>query len=141
MTAVPLNLLVIKNAQVNAKLAGEAEFHEFGDHVDNVALNATAATTLFKPVSGNSQAAVGDPDETIVLNMAQDLKAGSLWLFCRTNHGKKGVVEIFPKGGTTPKITADVIFQTPAALGGAVGASTSGATFPVEGQADITPES
>lgn len=136
-----LTLLVIKNAQVNARLAGATEYEEFGDHVDNAALNATAATALFKPVSGNSQASMGDPDETVVLNMAQSLKTGSFWLFCRENHGKKGQVEIFPEGGTTPKITADVIFQVPATLGGAVGANTSGVTFPVEGKATITPES
>ena len=135
-----LTQLVIKNAQVNMKLDADVELEEFGDHVDNAALTTTSAVTLFKAVSGNGQAAVGDPDETIVLNLAQSLKAGSLWLFLRTNHGKKGQVEIFPKGGTTPKIAAEVTFQAPGTLGGAAGPGVTGATILVHGLAVITPE-
>lgn len=140
MTASTLTQLEIKNAQVNVKLTADVEFIEAGDHVDNVALNTTSTTALFKAVSGNSKATLGDPDETIVLNLAQSLKAGSLWLFLRTNHGKEGQVEIFPKGGIAPKITADVTFQAPGVLGGAVGGGVSGATILVHGLATITPE-
>lgn len=132
--------LEIKNALVKAKLTADAALVEYGDHVDNVALTTTAATSLFKAVSGNSKATLGDPDETLVLNIAQSLKAGSLWLFLRNNHGKEGMVEIMPKGGTAPKIAATVTFQAPGTLGGAVGGGTSGATILVHGLATITPE-
>jgi hypothetical protein len=132
--------LEIKNALVKAKLTADATLTEYGDHVDNVALTTTAATSLFKAVSGNSKATLGDPDETIVLNIAQSLKAGSLWLFLRANHGKEGMVEIMPKGGAAPKIAANVTFQAPGTLGGAVGGGVSGATILVHGMATITPE-
>ena len=135
-----LTQLVIKNAQVNLKLAEGVEMEEFGDHVDNAALTTTATATLFAAVSGNSQNSVSDPVETVVLNLAQSLKAGSLWMFLRTNHGKKGQLEFFPKGGVTPKVTADVTFQAPGTLGGAVGGGVSGATILVHGMATITPE-
>ena len=140
MATSTLTQLEIKNALVKAKLTADPTLVEYGDHVDNVALNTTSTTALFKAVSGNSKATLGDPDETIVLNIAQSLKAGSLWMFLRASHGKQGTVEISPKGGTAPKITADVTFQAPGTLGGAVGGGVSGATILVHGMATITPE-
>lgn len=132
--------LEIKNALVKAKLDGDTELEEFGDHVDNAALTTAVTSTLFAAVSGNSTQSSPDPTETVVLNLAQSLKTGSLWLFLRNNHGKKGQIEFFPKGGATPKVTADVTFQAPGVLGGGVGAGTSGAVVLVHGLADITPE-
>ena len=114
--------LEMKNALVKAKLAADTELQEFGDHADNVALTTAVTSSTFAAVSGNATSSSPDPTETIVLNIAQSLKTGSLWLFLRNNHGKKGQVEICPKGGATPKITADVTFQAPGTLGGAVGA-------------------
>lgn len=140
MPASTLVQLEIKNALVKAKLTADPTLVEYGDHVDNVALTTASTTALFAAVSGNSKATLGDPTETIVLNIAQSLKTGSLWLFLRNNHGKEGTVEIMPKGGTAPKIAATVTFQAPGSLGGAVGGGTSGATILVHGLATITPE-
>lgn len=137
MSASTLVQLEIKNAQVNAKLTDGVEFEEFGDHVDNVALTTTTVATLFNAVSGNTLQRVQPFQETLVLNIGQSVKAGSLWMFLRENHGKTGVVEILPTGGQTDKITADVTFQAPGVLGGIVGAGLSGATLLVNGQAAI----
>jgi len=132
--------LEVKNALVKAKVDADVALLEFGDHVDNAALVTTTTSTTFAAVSGNSTSSTPPPTETVVLNLAQSLKSGSLWLFLRTNHGKRGQIEFFPKGGTTPKVAADVTFQAPGTLGGTVGAGTSGATILVHGLATITPE-
>jgi hypothetical protein len=133
------NILEIRNASVKAGVGAEAPT-EFGDAVENIQLQATSTPTKWEPVSGANQQTAGNQTETIVLNIGQDLTAGSLWLFLRANHGKKGKVEFFPQGGTTPKVEATVTFQAPGALGGgANGAAVSGATLLVDGLADITP--
>lgn len=131
--------LEIKNALFNAKLDGAAAAVEFADHVDNAALTTTSTPTNFAAISGNDQNRMGQPTESIVLNIGQSLVEGSLWLFLRENHGKTGTVEFFPNGGTAPKVTAEVTFQAPGTLGGVRGPGVSGATLPVNGQAVITP--
>lgn len=138
--ASTLTQLTIKNAVVAAKIDGGTALAQYGDHIDNIALNTSATATLFAAVSGNSQQSISDPTETIVINLAQSMKADSFWMFLRTNHGKKGTIEFSPKGGTTPKVVATVTFQAPGVLGGAVGAGTTGATLLVDGMATITPE-
>lgn len=133
------NILEIRNASFKAGVGAEAPT-EFADAVENIQLQATSTSTKWEPISGANQQSVGNQTETIVLNIGQDLTAGSLWLFLRANHGKKGTVEFAPQGGETPKVTADVTFQAPGALGGgANGAAVSGATLLVDGLADITP--
>jgi hypothetical protein len=132
--------LEIKNAIFSAQLDGDLEFTEFADHVDNAALTTTSTATNFAAISGNDQNRVAQPTETIVLNIGQSLKAGSLWLFLRENHGKSGKVEFFPAGGLLPKVSADVTFQAPGSLGGVRGPGVSGATILVNGMAEITPE-
>lgn len=131
--------LEIKNAKVNAKLDGAVEMVDFGDHIDNVALTTTSTPTNFPAVSGNDQNRIGQPTENVVLNLAQSLVEGSLWMFLRENHGKLGTLEFFPQGGELPKVTASVTFQAPGTLGGARGPGVSGATLPVNGLATITP--
>lgn len=140
MSVSTLVQLEIKNAQFAAKLTDSVELTEFGDHVDNAALTTTATVTNFLAISGNDQNRVGTPAETIVLNIGQSLKAGSLWLFLRENHGLQGQVEFMPQGGDVPKVTADVTFQAPGTLGGARGAGVTGAVLLVNGLATITPE-
>lgn len=138
ITPSTLVQLEIKNALVKAKV-GAGVAVEFGDHVDSIALTTTSATSTFKAVSGKNQSKVQDPEETLVLNLGQSLKADSLWMFLRTNHGKTGTIEFYPAGGTTPKVEADVTFQAPGTLGGVQGAASSGATILVNGLAVITP--
>lgn len=137
---MPHNVLEIKNASFKAAL-GAGVLTEFADAVESIQLQATASPTKWHPISGAIQQGVGAPTETLVLNIGQDLKTGSLWLFLRANHGAKGKVEFFPKGGTLPKVTANVTFQAPGTLGGSQAATTvSGATLLVDGLAVITPE-
>lgn len=137
---MPHNVLEIKNASFKAAV-GAGVLTEFADAVESVQLQAAASPTKWQPISGAIQQGVGAATETLVLNIGQDLKAGSLWLFLRANHGAKGKVEFFPKGGTLPKVTANVTFQAPGTLGGSQTATTvSGATLLVDGLAVITPE-
>ena len=141
MAASTLVQLEIKNAKVSAKVGtGVGSLLEFGDHVDNIALTTTSTATNFAAVSGNDQNRIAQPTETIVVNVAQSLKAGSFWLFLRDNHGKTGTLEFQPNGGTTPKVAADVTFQAPGTLGGGRGPGVSGAVILVNGMATITPE-
>jgi hypothetical protein len=134
------NILEIKNASFKAAV-GAGVLTEFADAVDSITLGATATAKSWEPISGAVQQNVGAQTENITLNIGQDLKTGSLWLFLRTNHGAKGKVEFYPKGGTTPKVAANVTFQAPGTLGGDAKATTvSGATLLVDGLATITPE-
>lgn len=134
------NVLEIKNASFKAAV-GAGALVEFADAVESIQLQAAASPITWQPISGAIQQTVAAPTETVVLNIGQDLKTGSLWLFLRTNHGAAGKIEFFPKGGTTPKVTANVVFQAPGTLGGNQTAQTvSGATLLVAGLATITPE-
>lgn len=135
--------LEIKNATFSAAIGEDADpltLTEFADHIDNAALTTTSTPAKFAAISGNDQNSIGKPAETIVLNIGQDLTAGSLWMFLRTNHGKKGTVKFGPQGGAgTGECLANVTFAAPATLGGAVGGGVSAATLQVNGQATITP--
>ena len=136
---MPHTILEIKNASFKAAL-GAGVLAEYADAVENAALNSASTANTWAPINGVNQQTASPLTETIVLNLGQDLKTGSLWLFLRTNHGLAGKVEFFPAGGTTPKIAADVIFQAPSAVGGSAGGiPTAGATLLVKGMATITP--
>lgn len=133
-------ILEIKNASLKLAL-GAGTFTEYADAVDNAALNSASTANTWTPISGVNQQTASPLTETIVLNIGQDLKTGSAWLFLRTNHGAAGKVEFYPAGGTTPKVAADVVFQAPGTVGGAGGGGipTSQATLLVKGLAVITP--
>lgn len=137
---MPHNVLEIKNASFKAAV-GAGVLVEFADAVENIQLQATASPKSWAPISGANQQQVSQATETVVLNIGQDLKTGSLWLFLRQNHGLAGKIEFCPKGGTTPKVAANVTFQAPGVLGGGQTTDTvSGATLLVSGLATITPE-
>lgn len=142
MPSTPLTQLIMKQANFSAAVGtGTAvTLTEFSDHADNVALTTTATAASFLPVSGKNIQTVGDPTETLTLNLAQSLKKDSLWMFLRNNHGKEGKVSLTPTGGAKGKVEATVIFQAPATLGGAQGGGVSAATLLVQGLAEITPE-
>lgn len=141
MPSTPLSQLIMKQAVFSASVGGSsATLTEFSDHADNVTLNTTATAGTFLPVSGANIQTVGDLIETMGLNLAQSLKADSLWMFLRKNHGKKGRVSLTPTSGGAGKVEADVVFQAPAALGGGQGGGVSAATLLVQGVATITPE-
>lgn len=140
MPSTPLTQLIMKQAVFSASVGTAGALTEFSDHADNVALGTTATTASFLPISGKNQQTVGDPVETITLNLAQSLKADSLWMFLRSNHGKAGKVSLTPTGGGKGKVEADVIFQAPATLGGAQGGGVSAAVLLVQGMATITPD-
>lgn len=142
MPSTPLSQLIMKQAVFSAAVGtGSAvTLTEFSDHADNVTLTTTATTASFLPISGKNLQTVGDPTESLGLNLAQSLKADSLWMFLRNNHGKSGKVSLTPTGGGKGKVEADVIFQAPATLGGAQGGGVSAATLLVQGMATITPD-
>lgn len=140
MAETPLAQLIMKNAVFAASTGTSGTLTEFSDHADNVMLSTTNTSATFAAISGKSQGSVGEPVETLVMNIAQSLKAGSLWMFLRTNHGKPGKIALTPTGGGTGKVTADVVFQAPASLGGAQGGAVSAATLLVTGLATIIPE-
>jgi hypothetical protein len=132
-------VLEIKNASLKVAL-GAGTFTEYADAVDNAALNMASTTNTWAPINGVNQQTASPLTETITLNLGQDLKTGSLWLFLRTNHGAAGKVEFYPQGGTTPKVAADVVFQAPAAVGGGAGTiPATTATLLVKGLSVITP--
>lgn len=138
--SIPLSQLIMKQAVFSAAVGTEGTLTEFSDHADNVTLTTTATTASFLPVSGKNLQTVGDPTESLGLNLAQSLKADSLWMFLRTNHGKTGRVLLVPTGDSEAKVEAEVIFQAPATLGGTQGGGVSAATLLVQGLAKITPE-
>lgn len=140
MTSTPLAQLIMKQAVFAAAVGTTDPLTEFSDHADNITLTTTATTATFSPVSGKNLQSVGEPTETLGLNLAQSLKADSLWMFLRTNHGKEGRIQLTPTGGGTGKVEATVIFQAPATLGGGQGGGVSAATLLVQGLAAITPE-
>lgn len=141
MPSTPLSQLIMKQAVFSASVGTTGTtMTEFSDHADNVTLNTTATTATFLPVSGANSQTVGDPLETMGLNLAQSLKADSLWMFLRNNHGKTGKVSLTPTGGGKGKVEATVVFQAPVALGGAQGGGVSAATLLVQGLAAITPD-
>lgn len=140
MPSTPLAQLIMKQAEFSAAVGTSGTLQEFSDHADNITLTTTATTATFNPVSGKNIQTVGDPTETLSMNLAQSLKSSSLWMFLRTNHGKSGRVSLVPTGGGKGKIDAEVIFQAPATLGGAQGGGVSAATLLVQGMATITPE-
>lgn len=141
MPSAPLSQLIMKQAVFSASVGSATTLTEFSDHADNVTLTTTATTATFLPVSGANVQTVGDPTETVGLNLAQSLKADSLWMFLRANHGKAGKVSLVPTGGGKGKVEANVIFQAPATLGGAQGGGVSAATLLVQGMATITADS
>jgi len=140
MANTPLHQLIMKQAVLSAAVGDTGELTEFSDHADNVTLTTTATASTFSPVSGKNVSNVGDPQDSLGLNLAQSLKADSLWMFLRKNHGLEGRVSLTPTGGGTGKVEAKVIFQAPATLGGGQGGGVSAATLLVQGLADITPE-
>lgn len=141
MPSTPLTQLIMKQAVFSASVgSGTTTMTEFSDHADNVTMTTTATAGAFNAISGKNTQTVGDPVESLGLNLAQSLKADSLWMFLRENHGKAGKVSLTPTGGGKGKVDADVIFQAPATLGGGQGGGVSAATLLVQGLAKITPD-
>jgi hypothetical protein len=134
---MPHVLLEIKNASFKAAL-GVAALVEYADAIESAQVNTTSTPYKFTPISGAVQQGSGALTEEIVISLGQDLTAASLYTFLRTNHGGKGKVEFFPKGGTVPKVAANVTFQAPGAIGGAAGIGMAQATLLVDGICAIT---
>lgn len=130
-------MLEIKNASFKAAL-GAGVLTEYADAVESAAINVTSSPYKFTPISGAVQQGSGALTEEIVVSLGQDLTAASLYTFLRTNHGGKGKIEFFPKGGTVPKVAANVTFQAPAVIGGGAGIAMATATMLVDGISTIT---
>ena len=136
---MPHTILEIKNASLKMAL-GAGVLAEYADAAQSAALATTSTANTWAPINGVNQQTASPLTETIALEIGQDLKTGSAWLFLRNNHGLAGKVEFYPSGGTTPKVAADVIFQAPSTVGGAAGGiPTATATLLVKGLAVITP--
>lgn len=137
---MPHTLLTIKNATL--KLAptrtGTPVFTEFGDALTLAKLNFTSTDSTWIPISGNVQNSTGALQYSVNLELGQSTKTGELMQFLVANHGAAGKCEFYPKGGTTPKVVADVIIKAPAELGGGVGVATTTAGFMVDGTPAIT---
>lgn len=134
---MPHVLLEVKNASFKASV-GVAALVEYADAVESATVNVTTSPYKFTPISGAVQQGSGALTEEISVSLGQDLTAASLYTFLRTNHGAKGKIEFFPKGGTVPKVAANVTFQAPAAIGGGVGIAMAQATLLVDGLSTIT---
>ncbi|WIF20475.1 major tail protein [Arthrobacter phage Berka] len=135
---MPHTLLEIKNASFKAAV-GAGALVEYADAIENAQVNITSTPYKFTPINGVVQQGAGPLTEEIVLSIGQDLTAASFYTFLRTNHGAKGKVEFFPKGGTVPKVAANVTFQAPGAIGGAGGTiGMASATLLVDGLSTIT---
>lgn len=133
-------LLTIKNATL--KLAptrtGTPVFVEFGDALTSAKILFTSTDNEWEPISGNVQNSTGALKYEAQLDLGQDTKTGGLTQFLVANHGAQGKMEFYPKGGTTPKVVADVILRAPAELGGGVGVATTSASLKVDGTPVIT---
>lgn len=142
MPSVANNILTIKNAIVKiANTRATPVFTEFSDGTNSAVLNIAYETIEWKPVSGLNQTQVGTMTWTATLEIAQDLKTGSLWNYCLTNHGAAGKIEYYPKGGTTPKVVGDIIIAAPSQVGGGQGgALTASVTLTFDGPATVTTE-
>jgi len=134
---MPHTMLEIKNASFKAAL-GAAALVEYADAVESAAINVSSSPYKFTPISGAVQQGSGALTEEIQISLGQDLTAASLYTFLRTNHGGKGKIEFFPKGGTLPKVAANVTFQAPAVIGGGAGIAMATATLLVDGLCTIT---
>lgn len=121
-------VLNIKNAEVTI------DGTTVGDAVSIAAVNQTSTDLEWIPVSGATQAEVGEPTYTVALTFGQDFTAGSLTQLLFDGHGSKAQIVITPKGGATPSITATVTLKAPATLGGPVGIATSTAEMKVDGK-------
>ena len=143
MPSVANNILTIKNAIVKVAntRGGTPVFTEFSDATNSIVLNMAYETIEWKPVSGLNQTQVGTITWTATLEIAQDLKAGSLWNYCLTNHGVAGKIEFYPKGGTAPKVVGDNIIAAPSQVGGAQGGALAATvTLTFDGQPTVTTE-
>jgi hypothetical protein len=134
---MPHTLLEIKNASFKAAV-GAAALVEYADAIDSATVNVSNTDYKFSPISGAVQQGAGALTEEIQISLGQDFTAASLYTFLRTNHGAKGKIEFYPKGGTVPKVAANVTFKAPTSMGGAPGIAMSTATMLVDGVSTIT---
>lgn len=142
MPSVANNILTIKNTVVKiANTRATPVYTEFSDATLTAVLGMAYDTIEWKPVSGLNQTQVGTISWNATLEIAQDLKTGSFWNYCLTNHGAAGKIEYFPKGGTLPKVVGDIIIGAPSQVGGGQGSAlTATVTFSFDGQPVVTAE-
>lgn len=144
MASVAHNILsfgktVVRLSSVSNAVSGT--FTEYSDAVQSAVTSLSYETIEWKPVSGVNQSDVTPLTYEATLEIGQDLKAGSLWLFCLENHGKIGSIEYFPKGGATPLVKGNVRIGAPTQVGGAQGAvGTATVTLRFVGTPTITSE-
>lgn len=136
---MPHTLLTVKNATLKMAPTRTAPVYvEFGDALSSAKVLFTSTDNTWEPISGNVQNSTGALKYEVVLDLGQDTKSGGLLQFLVANHGAAGKMEFYPKGGTAPKVLADVIVRAPGELGGAVGVATTSVTLKVDGAAAIT---
>lgn len=142
MPSVVNNILTLKNSIVKiANTRATPVYVEFSDATNAITLNMAFDTVEWKPVSGVNQSQVGAITYSATLEIAQDLKTGSFWNYCVTNHGAAGKIEFYPKGGTTPKVTGDIVISAPSQVGGTPGVALSATVnITFDGPAVITTE-
>ena len=144
MASVAHNILSFGQTVVrlaNTSNAASGSFTEFSDAVQSAVTAMSFDKVEWKPVSGVNQSDVTPLTYEATLEIGQDLKTGSLWNFCLTNHGKIGSIEYYPKGGTTPLVKGNVRLSAPSQVGGAQGAvGTATVTLAFIGTPTITAE-
>ncbi|MFC8038626.1 hypothetical protein ACFUOZ_04665 [Paenarthrobacter sp. NPDC057355] len=143
MASVVNNILTLKNTivKITNTRTGTPTFTEFSDATNSAVLNMAYDIIEHKPVSGVNQTQVGTITWSATLEISQDLKTGSFWLYCLNNHGAAGKIEFYPKGGTLPKVTGDIIIGAPSQVGGSAGSALyATVTFSFDGAATVTPE-
>lgn len=133
------NVLSIKNALVKLSPTRTTPVYtEFGDAIDIVKANISSDDVQWVPVSGLVLNETGALKWDVEINLGQDTKTGGLLQYLITNHGAKGKIEFYPKGGTVPKFVGDVVLKAPNTLGGGVGVATASVSLKVDGQPIIT---
>lgn len=136
---MPHNILTIKNATLKmSAVRATPVFVEFGDALDQAAVNISSEDFTWRPINGSVQNQVGVLQYEVALNLGQDTKTGGLMQWLIANHGALGKIEFYPKGGTIPKFAGDIVVKAPGALGGGVGVATTSVTMKVDGSPVIT---
>lgn len=132
-STVQHKILNIKNAQVD--LDGDT----YGGAILNANITVTIEDIPWRPISGEDQTDVGEPEHVLNLEFGQDLSTNAtLTAQLMAKHGQTLPFKIWPKGDATgPEASGTVTVKFPSQVGGARGIATATSAMAINGQPTI----
>lgn len=120
-------ILNIKDAQLTLDAV------TYGGAIDNANISATVEDMVWKPISGEDQSAVGEPELTLNVNFGQDYSTNTtLTAILITRHGEAVPFILATKTGEVVA-TGECVLKFPSQIGGGRGVATASVAMRING--------